>query len=80
MKKSDLSKDIFLRLLKENDLNQKELSELLGISEVTVNKWFKKTKMPLWVENYLEMYSETRKYKNIIMKLKESNELLKTVF
>ncbi|MCG3667778.1 helix-turn-helix domain-containing protein [Aliarcobacter butzleri] len=80
MKKSKLSKESFTKLLKENNINQKELAEILGIAEVTVNKWFVKTKMPLWVENYLEIYNEANKYKNILLKLKETNEILKTIF
>jgi transcriptional regulator with XRE-family HTH domain len=80
MKKSKLSKESFIKLLKENNINQKELAEILGIAEVTVNKWFVKTKMPLWVENYLEIYNEANKYKNILLKLKETNEILKTIF
>ena len=80
MKKSQISKESFTKLLKENNINQKELAEILGIAEVTVNKWFVKTKMPLWVENYLEIYNEANKYKNILLKLKETNEILKTIF
>ena len=80
MKKSKLSKESFIKLLKENNINQKELAEILGIAEVTVNKWFIKTKMPLWVENYLKIYNEANKYKNILLKLKETNEILKTIF
>ncbi len=80
MKKSQISKESFTKLLKENNINQKELAEILGIAEVTVNKWFIKTKMPLWVENYLKIYNEANKYKNILMKLKETNEILKTIF
>lgn len=80
MKKSKLSKESFIKLLKENNINQKELAEILGIAEATVNKWFVKTKMPLWVENYLEIYNEANKYKNILLKLKETNEILKTIF
>ncbi|NUW25059.1 helix-turn-helix domain-containing protein [Arcobacter butzleri] len=80
MKKSKLSKESFIKILKENNINQKELAEILGIAEVTVNKWFIKTKMPLWVENYLEIYNEANRYKNILLRLKESNEMLKTIF
>lgn len=80
MKKSQIPKESFTKLLKENNINQKELAEILGIAEVTVNKWFIKTKMPLWVENYLKIYNEANKYKNILMKLKETNEILKTIF
>ena len=67
MKKSQISKESFTKLLKENNINQKELAEILGIAEVTVNKCFIKTKMPLWVENYLNIYNEANKYKNILM-------------
>lgn len=80
MKKSSLSEKDFKEKLKKCNLNQKELSVQLGIAEVTVNKWYKTTKMPLWVENYINTYIKMTQYHEVVSKMKEVNKLVKTVF
>jgi len=56
-----MDKEIFTRLLKEANLNKKELSEILGTSYQGVNNWGTNSRdYPYWVKTWLENYIKAK--------------------
>ena len=54
----------FEELLKKTNLSKKEFSELVGMNYVSITNW-NKSKIPPWVESWLENYISKKKYEHI---------------
>ena len=66
-----MTKERFKELLKESSLNKKELSEILGAAQQTVNCWGSTQNIPYWVESWLENYIKAKSYEDIKKKIFE---------
>ena len=67
-----MTKEKLKELLREAALNKKQLSEILGIAQQTVNCWGTTQNVPYWVESWLENYIEKKKFDNMKRVLKDS--------
>lgn len=71
-----MNKDKFKLLLKEANFNKRRFSEHLGLKYQSVNSWGNNGRsIPYWVESWLNLYIENRKYKQVIELLKDTGEL-----
>ena len=61
--------------LKHNNITIKSWAEKMGLTESGVNKW-KNNSVPLWVDEYFEVYEENKKAKELKVLLKDFCEKL----
>ena len=57
-------------LLKKANINKKELSDILGIAQQTVNCWGTTQNIPYWVESWLENYIKSKDLEKIVEAVK----------
>ena len=55
-----MTKERFKELLKEVGLSKKQLAEILGVAEQTVNNWGSTNKVPYWIESWLQNYIKAK--------------------
>ena len=65
-----MTNEEFKRLLKNANLNKKQLAEILGIAQQTVNCWGTTQNIPYWVETWLENYIKAKDMDTLIHILK----------
>ena len=65
-----MTKEDLKELLKQAELNKKELSEILGIAQQTVNCWGTTQNIPYWVKSWLENYIKANVSDTIIETVK----------
>ena len=63
---SSMTKEQFIKNLKDLDLSKAQLSREMGIAYPTVKSWYiKEKKMPLYAQKYIELLVELKKFRNI---------------
>ncbi len=55
-----MEKEKYNKKLKELGLTKKDLSNILGVAEQTVNNWGSTNKIPYWIESWLENYEKSK--------------------
>jgi DNA-binding transcriptional regulator YiaG len=70
-----MTKETFKILLKQANLNKKELAEVLGIAQQTVNCWGSTQNIPYWVESWLENYIKAKSYEDVKNKIFEIEKI-----
>ena len=77
----ELDKDLFLKRLKELDINKQEFAEISKVSYSTITNWGvlrdgKPMPIPGWVEPFLDYYEKAKKLDyvmgEICMKIREA--------
>ena len=68
-----MNKEDFKLLLKKAKLNKKGLSNILGLKYQSVNSWGNNNRaIPYWLESWLNLYIENKRFKQIEEILKDS--------
>jgi predicted XRE-type DNA-binding protein len=65
-----MTKENLKELLKQAELNKKELSEILGIAQQTVNCWGTTQNMPYWLESWLKNYIKAKDMDKVVEAVK----------
>ncbi|MCV3428229.1 terminase small subunit [Campylobacter sp. IFREMER_LSEM_CL1904] len=66
-----MTKEKFNQLLKQANLNKKQLAEISGIPYPTINAWGSTTSYPPYITFLLENYIKAQKYNKIKDLIKE---------
>lgn len=68
-----MSNEEFEKILKETGLTKKEFARLVDVSYGGVVNWGRATQsIPNWVESWLDLYKDNRKFENLKKSIKES--------
>lgn len=68
-----MTNEEFEKILKEIELTKKEFARLVDVSYGGVVNWGRATQsIPNWVESWLELYKENRKFENLKKSIQES--------
>jgi len=68
-----MTNDEFEKILKEIGLTKKAFARLVDMSYGGVVNWGRSTQtIPNWVESWLELYSQNRKFENLKQSIKDS--------
>jgi transcriptional regulator with XRE-family HTH domain len=65
-----MTKEKLKILLKQAGLTKKELSEILGITQGSINCWGTTQNIPYWVESWLENYIKAKVSDKVIEAVK----------
>ena len=70
---TNMTNEEFEKILKEIELTKKEFARLVDVSYGGVVNWGRATQsIPNWVESWLELYKENRKFENLKKSIQES--------
>ena len=68
-----MEKENFTQLLKKADFNKRTFSQYLGLKYQSVNSWGNNGRnIPYWVESWLNLYIDNKRYSQIKEILKDS--------
>ena len=68
-----MEKESFKQLLKKADFNKRTFSQYLGLKYQSVNSWGNNGRnVPYWVESWLNLYIDNKRYSQIKEILKDS--------
>ena len=68
-----MEKENLKQLLKKADYNKRTLSQYLGLKYQSVNSWGNNGRnVPYWVESWLNLYIDNKKYAQLKEVLKDS--------
>ena len=68
-----MQKENFKKLLKKANFNKRTFSQYLGLKYQSVNSWGNNgRKIPYWVESWLNLYIDNKKYEQLKEVLKTS--------
>ncbi len=57
-----MKKEEFQSLLKEASLKKKDLANILGIGQLSVNNWGSSKDIPYWVKSWLDNFIKAKKF------------------
>ena len=70
---TNMTNEEFEKILKEIELTKKEFARLVDVSYGGVVNWGRATQsIPNWVESWLELYKENRKFENLKKSIQDS--------
>ncbi len=67
-----MTKDELKKQLKKAGLSKKEFCEIVGLSYQSVNNWGSSKNIPHWVDSWLELYVESKFYRELKNKIVNS--------
>ena len=68
-----MTKELFNDLLSQSNLSKKEFSSIIGTSQGSVANWGTSGRdYPYWVESWLKLYIENKKYNHLKQAFKDT--------
>jgi DNA-binding transcriptional regulator YiaG len=61
-----MNKEEYNQTLKDIGLSKKELANILGVAEQTVNNWGSTNKVPYWIKSWLQNYIKAKDFDTIV--------------
>ncbi|CAE10759.1 helix-turn-helix domain-containing protein [Wolinella succinogenes] len=58
-------------MLKQAGLSKKEFAQIVGLSQQTVSNWGCSKNIPRWVESWLELYIDSRRFRELKQQFQE---------